>query len=147
MAVNSRMRKPISIHKLVQRAIEPATNYLVSLAEAYSFKGEVAEEAMTNARAFKQLQGKRFALLKSVDRNVAGYCLQCAEDYELGFADSLANCNDAETVAVRSTSFREAKEYREARWHTYGKNAMERALENARSVPMHELLKLSKPSP
>lgn len=130
----------LSPDTLLQRAIDPAVQDRITLADAYSREGEVAEEAIETAKQIQALKGRKLVSLNAEECEAARLAFIFAEQWESSLADSWG------TARERQRSLQQARLFREFRIRVWGKTQMEAMMETATAVNVVEYLKTTAPN-
>lgn len=125
-----------TIDQLLQRAIPHATEDRLSLEDAYSNEGEVAEECKRFRKAILGLKGRPLSTLDEAGQELAMKTFLYAEQHEQSVVDALAG---AGFDASRRKALVNATLYRKHRLSTWGMTRLEMALENTPAVPIREV--------
>lgn len=125
----------LSADTLLQRAIEPAINDRLALADAYCGIGPDADSAKQEAKAFAGLRGRRIRDFSPEERGAAFMAFVYAEQYEASLADASV------AKGVRREAMLAAKRFRDARIALWGKTKQEVFLESAILVDSMEYMK------
>ena len=131
----------LSDDAIFARAINPALQDRITLADAYSNEGPNAETALEQGRAIKALTGKRLDKMTPAEQEAAYLCLACAEQWESSLADANPGA-EAQRAARRN-----AQLFRELRHRRWGKSRLEVAIENSKAVSVFELMETTPNSP
>lgn len=119
---------------LLKRAIEPAVQDRITLADAYGRKGDIADEAIADAERIQALKGKKFRNLDADELEVARLAFIFAEQWDSSLADAQGPGRDGRRSAAN------ARHFREFRLLVWGKTQSEAAIENAVAVNVVEFL-------
>ncbi|WP_434716278.1 hypothetical protein [Paraburkholderia sp. A3RO-2L] len=130
----------LSDDTIFARAIHPAIQDRITLADAYSNEGPNAEAALEQGRAIKALTGKKLDKMTPAEQETAYLCLAYAEQWESSLADSNPGAQTERAARKNAQLF---QELRHRRW---GKSRLEVAMENSKPVSVFELM-ASKPHP
>ena len=131
----------LSADTLLRRAIEPAMQDRLTLADAYSGEGEIALEAATVAKQIQALAGKRFSKLSPDELETARLAFIFAQQWEDSLADALPPSRERRQCEAS------AKQFREFRLLVWGKTRLEEMTENAGSVDIVQFLDESRDVP
>lgn len=127
------MKIETKIHKIINKAIPKSLMDRESLVIAYG--GKDCEEI---SKEIEQI--KSHVKLKFIDLNpkIVMLILIYAEQYEVGYANSIEKCRDLS--AFYQKSLKEAKVYRDLRHKLFGKTKLEQYVENSKSYSLSEII-------
>ncbi|MBU9200103.1 hypothetical protein KTD31_01630 [Burkholderia multivorans] len=129
----------LSDDTIFARAIHPAIQDRITLADAYGKDAPEAEAALEQGRAIKALTGKKLDRMTPAEQETAYLCLACAEQWE----SSLADANPG--IETERAARKNAQLFQELRHRRWGKSRLEVAIENSKTISVYELME-SKPS-
>lgn len=118
----------LSSHTLLQRAINPAVQDRVSLADAYSREGDIADDAIATAKRIEALKGRRFRTLNADELETARLAFIFAEQWDDSLADAQGTGRDGRRLA------HSARMFRDFRLLVWGKTQMEALKETAAAI-------------
>jgi hypothetical protein len=118
----------ISDSALLQRALVPAINDRLGLADAYGNTGAVADEALALIKALRRLKGVALAKMTPAQLATASSAFIFAEQWEASLADALPK------GAERNEAFANAERFRLACTRIWGKTEYEVFFETATPV-------------
>lgn len=132
----------LSDDTILQRAINPAVQDRVSLADAYNNEGPDAAEALAMAKAFEALRKVKLRDMTNEQLRDAFRVFVFAEQWE----QSLADCSPGKRVVKEC--LKNVSLFREVRLRLWGTTAFEDAIANCKAVDVTELIgkKTSGPS-
>lgn len=129
----------LSPDTLLQRAIEPAVQDRIALADAYGREGEIATEATEHAKRIQALQGRKFKSLSADDLELARLAFVFAEQWDSSLAVAQGPGRDGRKSAES------ARLFREFRLFVWGKTQMEAMIDDAVAVDAMDLINGSRP--
>ncbi len=120
---------------LLRYAIVAAVQDRLTLADAYSGRGEVAEAAVASSARFEALKGKPLARMSDAEIEDARLCFVFGEQYEQSRVDARVEAGRR----WREDPKRRAASFREVRLRRWGRTRLEALMDGASSVELKDL--------
>ncbi|MBK3780339.1 hypothetical protein G3A43_08715 [Paraburkholderia aspalathi] len=128
----------LSDDTLFERALPLAIQDRIALSHSYESQSEHAKNALLEAKAMRELKGKKLVQLSEDEQLVAFNVLFCAELWQ----DGLAEANIKADRKVFADCSRSARLFREMRLRRWGRTKFEQMADNSVSVDVRKLMEM-----